>query len=272
MIKNLLSTTLVLIFTIAISNTGFSQCMPDTAFEIYDLGVFPFPFNENPDNPNFPDSAYVGVTDTVYTGEPWEMTFTAVVPEELDFGGVPTAMEYVRVDAVNGLPNGFIYECSAPNCSYEPGLHCFKVSGTTYSPGVYDITVNISAKLNNVQELPLLIPPDPASNPLNFPEGVYIANVISLTNITEVEEFHEMTNAYPNPMNEKVTLSFNCEKGSNVLLNFIDIDGRTIHSEEINSSSGLNSATVNSSSWSRGIYFYQISDAYSSIQGKVIKK
>lgn len=268
-----INTLIIVLLALCLSNFELSaQCTPDPSYEIYDLGVFPFPFNLNPDNPNFPDSAYVGVTDTIYTGEPWSMTFTAIVPEELDFGGVPTAMDYVRVDQVNGLPPGFDYECSAVDCNYESGTHCFIVSGTTWVPGDYNITVDIYAKMSGIQELPFLIPPDPDNNGLNFPEGTYTATVVSLTNITELSLSDLSGAAFPNPFEERLNLSFNAEKYSEISLTISDVTGSLVQNETYQSSKGTNTISINSEAWSTGVYFYEISDGYSSITGKVIKR
>lgn len=265
--------SLILLVVLGINTSKLNaQCVPDSTFAIYDLGVFPFPYNESPDNPNFPDSAYVGVTDTIFTGEPWEMTFTAVVPEEISFGGIPTGMEYVRVEGVSGIPPGLDYECSAVDCIYNPGLHCFLVSGTTWVPGAYNIVVNIQAKLDNIPEIPLQIPPDPANNPLNFPEGIYEAIVVSLTNVTEVAIAADLHNAYPNPVKDELTLAYNTYKSSDILLTIQNVNGQVVHSESLTSVEGFNSTSLNSAAWDSGIYIYQITDGFSAVNGKVIKE
>jgi len=271
-IRNLLIAFIILALTAFTKQKASAQCTPDSQFEIYNLGVFPFPFNPDPDNPNVDDSLYVGVTDTVFTGEPWSMTFTAIVPDELDFGGIPTDMEYVRVEQVNGLPPGFDYECSAMDCIYEPGTHCFLVSGTTWVPGSYDITVDIWAKMAGIQELAFLIPPDPADNGLGFPEGSYTAVVVSLTNITETAFENGTQVVYPNPFQNELSLSYNSIKASDVSINVSDLSGKIIYTEVMKSSTGLNSLSLQTSSWSDGLYIYEITDGFSAIQGKIIKE
>jgi len=270
--RNLLLLGFLLCFSLSSSLDTVAQCSPDPAYEIYDLGVFPFPYNEDPDNPMFPDSSYVGITDTIYTGEEWSMTFTAIVPPEIVIdGNPPVALEYVKVTQVNGLPPGLNYECSISDCVYPAGTHCFIVSGTTWIAGTYDVTVDIVAKAVNLPELPFMIPPNPNYNGLGFPLGTYTANVVSLTNISEVELGDGSISAYPNPFSEEVNFSFELVKNSDVILQVSDLSGKTVYSESMQANSGINFKSLLTTDWSSGLYIYEITDGATSIQGKLIK-
>lgn len=64
-----------------------------------------------------------------------------------DFGvpfNIDAVVNWVRVDDIQGLPSGFTWSCSPPNCTFPGGTYgCISISGTTNDPvGEYPLVIS----------------------------------------------------------------------------------------------------------------------------------
>jgi hypothetical protein len=79
---------------------------------------------------------------------------------------------------------------------------------------------------------------------------------------------HELQNiqhrVYPNPTTSKV--NFELHEGGDFEIIIIDVNGRTAYKEAAQAN-----ATINTSNWSNGVYFYTISNNHKVAKGKLIK-
>jgi hypothetical protein len=62
-------------------------------------------------------------------------------------------------------------------------------------------------------------------------------------------------NVYPNPTNGKITLSFNSDRKTKLALNVVDLLGKTLISDEIETVEGLNTKNLDLSRFAEGMYF-----------------
>jgi len=77
---------------------------------------------------------------------------------------------------------------------------------------------------------------------------------------------------YPNPTNDIVTINYNLEDSSNVVLQLTNIQGQVISQTKLDKSNGLQTDTLNLSNQSSGMYFVSITTEYGSFTTKVIKR
>ena len=127
------------LFLLLASITSFSiekaeaQCMPDTV-TYKSPGIWP------DSTMNIPPAC---------VGEPYQTVVTAIVPYDTTFFGFTWTINWLQVVDVVGLPPGFSYLCSYPNCQI-PGdtTGCVLLQGTAQAGmgGTYSITVYSAAQ------------------------------------------------------------------------------------------------------------------------------
>lgn len=260
--KSLLLT--LTIITLAISSVMAQPCLPDPDFVSQGVGVYPFPYNQAALDTGNTD--YVGIEDTVFTGQDYSFTFTAVVPDSLNFSGTQTALEWVLVDSIGNMPEGLSYECDLADCEFQPavdgvpdsGLGCVAVTGVSNAPaGSYSIIVYAQAKVGLLDfPIPVTFPPDEA-NAFGFPEGEYLIHVVDGgTNVEDLNSRISSLNSYPNPFASETAISFVAESSGDAQLEIFDISGQKVHSEKLMMRAGENEFIFNGSMLAEGTYIY----------------
>lgn len=99
---------------------------------------------------------------------------------------------------------------------------------------------------------------------MNFDPTVGMSDAIDL--VSEVK-------VYPNPTDSEATLEFNLSNNSDVVVTITDILGKIVSLSALtNTQSGLNSISLNCSSYQSGIYYVAVESNGSKITKKFIKK
>ncbi|GAB4176724.1 MAG: hypothetical protein Kow00108_12120 [Calditrichia bacterium] len=86
-----------------------------------------------------------------------------------------------------------------------------------------------------------------------------ISTLLSVGDDEQITEQFEVYQNYPNPFNPSTIVAFNLPKNGQVSLKVFNIMGQVVKSMDLKGKMGRNEITVDFSSLSTGIYFYQIS-------------
>ena len=175
-----------------------------------------------------------------------------------------------------GAPSGITLDCNTPNCMYEGDVvGCANVYGTTNDPaGVYPITILVNVYTHGsitVFGIPIAIETDlySALGDYEYIEGYKIV----VNSATGLETFHQDDFALfqntPNPFAEYTNIQFNAPKSDNVAFKVVDIFGRSVYTEKIAATKGLNTYQF-SHDLSSGIYMYTIHNGKESISKRMI--
>ncbi len=206
---------------------------------------------------NFP-SAEVGMFYTT------DLNFK--VPDEvtpqLDPTGLFVGSEIVSfvVTSVEGMPNGINFACNSTNCEYEGGDNgCANIFGTPTTPGVYDIVINIKATI--LISLVPGFPPTPVDQDTEFTGYRIVVDGELNTQVLALDQL----NIYPNPFKNQLIID-NPDK-QEYQLQIFSTTGQKVYETTING----DKATINTTTFSSGIYTAIFSNQNGNMQLKVIK-
>ncbi len=244
---------LILISVLSVNMILAQNCTPD--FSYTNPGVYP-------DSATNLAVAYVGV--------PYQETITTVTPSDtcvvILFPPCETVpIDSVMVESVTGLPPGLSVvsenETSLPFKFLGGSTSCMFISGTPTQAGHYPITVN-GTSWATVFTLPQSQP---------FIVDYYFIDVIDPTGIAEVNE-NEFTVAQnsPNPVRDYTFIEYYLPKSATVNILIRNILGEVVWNENKISNQGTNRLKIDASSFSNGVYFYQVNYNNQSISKKIV--
>lgn len=212
----------------------------------------------------YPDTITNFPTATVNTFYSTDLNF--LVPSEVTANLDPTGIfvgnpiNFFTVDDVVGLPAELAYACNVASCQYNGGDNgCANLYGTPVVPDVvYDITIQITA---NVQTFI-----GPISQGAEF-TGYKI--VVNSATASVPFEIIEPLSVFPNPSNDKVTLSGVSPSLRASQITITDITGKVVHTIEPGNYSNY---TFDVSKLDAGIYVINVDHAYGFDSVKFIKE
>lgn|SRR5690606_25878076 len=220
-------------------------------------------------NPQYQDSTFGAWPDTTtnfataYVGVPYVQTLDFKAPS--DAGDIdPTysgaTISSYKVTAVNGLPTGFTYNCSANNCQYTGGTAgCAELVGTATAGqvGVHPIEIKIEATLS-LGPIPIPVPYTFNGYKLVIEEQEDPTAGVSLVAPDQVY-------IYPNP----ASTTINVLNASNFkTMEVYSVNGQLIMSNDIQAADEI----INIADLKEGIYFlHLINDTTKSVH-KFTKK
>ncbi|MEM1000693.1 MAG: T9SS type A sorting domain-containing protein [Bacteroidota bacterium] len=258
--KNLLLLAIASLFCIS---HGMAQvCTP---LPIPLPGIYPSPLTTD----NLPDGQQgVNYSETV--------TIVVLADTSLDlsvfFPGLPTvtvAVEYQRVNSVDGLPSGLNFACDISGCEI-PGdsSGCVLISGIPDTSGVFEVSMDIDIGFEipaaipviggTIQELPLF----GISWDLEIQSGVGIEEL-------QENRFDVVQNG-PNPFRGSTDIHYHVLKPSPVEFTVMDISGHILHQRSARAAAGRNVLTFDATGYAPGIYLYRLSDGERSVTHKMI--
>ena len=237
--KKLLLTSL---FAIGLISFASAQCTPGPE---YGNGVYP------DTTTNF----IFGCKDVAY-----EQVISIKVPKDtvidtLLFSQqleITAVFDYVKVNSLDGLPNGFAMECNPNNCEFQGNnVGCVVISGTTSDVGTHPLTFHLTAYLNAV--LPMPLPPIAMDQPYTLDSYKIVivedCGTIGLNDLTK----NVTVKVYPNPATDIVTISDLSEYGvKNIHL--FNAEGKIVQTYFTESES----VSIHTSTFAPGVYFIKV--------------
>jgi hypothetical protein len=239
---------------------------------------------------SYPDTLPCVVRNVAYT-----QTVQFKVPESVDPAdfGLPAAIagllgpfyiDSIVVTGVTGLPTGITPTYNPTNGVFLGGQGgCFKVQGTTNDPaGNYPATVagTISVHANpfppyfdgdTTFDLSML------SGMAQNPFGSLSLDVINqgaqcrpnTTGINTLSSFNAVIKTYPSPVHSLLNVDINTVDRINGSIQIVDMLGHKVYDEKIDLI-GLMSKQINVSTFARGMYTIQITDANKGYKTKFV--
>ena len=271
---------IVLILTLTFSYIlGFAQCTPNSLYQDSVYSIWPDTIQNLPhatQGVSYYTQIDLKTPTTLIEAAGGDSSLTTIdtLGNSYYIGTWP--VDSMSMVSTIGLPNGFSLDCNTPNCVYEGDVvGCANVYGTTSDPvGVYPITILVNVYTHGsitVFGIPIAIETDlySALGDYEYIEGYKIV----VNSATGLETFHQddfvLFQNTPNPFAEYTNIQFNAPKPDNVAFEVVDMFGRSVYTEKIAATKGLNTYQF-SHDLSSGIYMYTINNGKESISKRMI--
>jgi len=195
---------------------------------------------------------------TGYVGLPYELLFTAVVPDLVEIalnpGDEPTELdlEFVQLDSITGLPPGVDYACNPDDCIFlDQTQGCLLASGVPEEAGEYSLvvhtTVGVGFAMLNVTFPGLLV------------SGQYKIIIEPPMSVNELEKSGiGLGQNVPNPFGDFTEIRVDAKQSGVFELEVYNVIGKLLHSEQVTLSAGRNAIPFDGSKLQSGMYFYSI--------------
>ena len=268
--RSLLFCLFAVLSSISIS-AQFGECTVDQELWADSLiGVYPLPFDAI-------EAPTGGIPDSICLNEDYQFIFTAVVGEMITVGALEVPIDELEITGISGLPEGLEYACDFPDCKFPSDTTgCAVVYGKVTNPAFLgDNPITISAKVyTSILPLPLDLDfPNPLIAPgaysfYVFEEGSPNCSVFSDTDDLNLSV--DYFRAWPNPSSGYTQMQINTSKSGEYVLQFSDLFGKVVYTQDLTLSEGENKMGVDLSHLPSGMYTYTISDGLQSKSKKLI--
>ena len=191
---------------------------------------------------------------------PYSQVITFVVPNDTTItvpglGSFTVTVNYWEITGVSGLPPGLADQCNASPCKWNGGSNgCVKISGTPLVGG--DSTVLLATIMNVTLPPPLGLT---QSVPTPLPYNMHVEDPNSIGDELNPNAFGVSQNV-PNPFNGVTRIKFSSPNPSNIHFSMMNQFGQVVMEKNIVANSGVNELSVDVSSLSNGIYFYNLNN------------
>lgn len=249
----------ILIFLLTAAVSFGQMCEPNEMYADSTSGVYPAPYDPDVS----PDG---GIKECAIIGQPFSFDFTIVVGDTITFGAFSFPLDSIKINEVQGLPEGLNYICNPPTCTFEKNtLSCANLFGTPTSantPGEYQLTI-VGAAFVNGSSLPF---------PISFPDdnlapGSYAINVLAddttpcpVSAVSESFRGLMSMELMPNPASQEATLEISSIFTGNFELRVLDLLGRTVHRESVEVLAGKQRLQINCADFSEGMHLVFLSN------------
>lgn len=250
---------LSLIFSL--SSAVFAQidtCIIDT--EIWQdstIGVYPKPY--------VADSMSGGIPDTACINTDFQTIMNLRITETAEIFGTTVPVVSIKLESVDGLPDGLSYKCNQPDCLYTPGdvAGCITIYGTITDPSLIgDHPIEVSATLQSLISIPITFPDD------NIAPGTYsiyvneegAANCSEYVNNREILTDFSGLKLFPNPAADLVTIQADLNQAGDYQLEVRNMLGAILLNQNFNTIQGRNEIQFSVEHLENGFYTYTISN------------
>ncbi|MBP6334978.1 MAG: T9SS type A sorting domain-containing protein [Bacteroidia bacterium] len=241
---------LVVVACISIQLNISAQCVPDTNITNNIPGIYP-------------DSA-TGLPHA-YVGTSYSTVLQIKVPTDTTYLGLPAVIDSINVTGVTGLPSGFTYICTPPNCSFPGGSDaCVLLQGPAPSTGMigsYPIIVSLTI-YGKVFGTPQTI------QDVNDNYTIVIESSVGLNKLSD-GNFSIKQNS-PNPFRRHTTIPVNSVSNGKVTIKVTDLIGNVVLIQDRIVQKGLNNLSIDAQNFDAGIYLYTVSDGKHSVTRRLV--
>jgi hypothetical protein len=262
---------LFIVLALAGMHLQAQQCTPDSSAPAGFIGLYPLPAVNLDGIASVPEPP-------ACIGEPYEYTFSVIIPASVTIPGVPVPVGITSAEivGVSGLPAGLsVGNCSPSNCIFVGGQNgCFKISGTPdASNAVGDYELAITLKLNNlVQPLDITYPPLAGLNIFNLPEAPYSIKVREAGQCTsptyDLSQSVSISDNVPNPFSGTTDIRVDAQSAGDYTFTVYNMLGEKITEQRHFLATGENHILFDGAHLAEGVYVYTLSDG----QGQISKK
>ncbi|PHI18158.1 hypothetical protein CEQ90_19420 [Lewinellaceae bacterium SD302] len=258
------SFVLVVAALIAAPTQIFAQCVPLDSIP-GDAIIDPLPFTE--DNP---DS---GIRDTACVGEDFITVFNIEVPDEVaipPFGTLPIDEIEITDQGIDGLPAGLDFTTTPSNGIFLPNtVGCLEITGVPTEEGEFILTLNVIIRSGGFEF------------PFSLPDGELVSGEYRLvvrengnpscqpSSVTETVNADFSLNVFPNPATDRLNVNFTAARKGATQLSLVDIHGRVVLTNLIDSQAGTNNVMLDTAELPAGFYTLLLNDAADGLRSGV---
>jgi len=230
--KLLLSIAVAVIATMSVQA---QSCTPNAQYADSVYGVWP------DTTTNFPPA-----TQNVFYSTDLNFKVPSEVPASLNPTLAGTPIDGFIVTDVVGLPAGFDYACNVSSCEYAGGANgCANVFGTSATPGVYGVTIQITATVTI------------------FGQGIdqeveFTGYRIEVGTAGTIEQIIAPIVVSPNPANDEIKIEGISASMKASKVEITNIEGKVVASKEVANSSNF---SFDLAGMKAGIYFVNVTHA-----------
>jgi hypothetical protein len=192
-------------------------------------------------------------------GQMYDQTITLVFANDTTISVPPLpplAVNFLtyKITSIQNLPAGLSYACDNSNCEWtitqnQINRGCVRFTGTPTAVFSGDLIVTVEAVVDNP-----LVPATPVDVPTPFTvQSAADCNTTSQQHLITAAQMH----LYPNPGTEGFT--FTADNISLTDLKVMDMTGRIVYEQNLDSGAANYSIAVSANSWNKGIYIVRTS-------------
>ena len=272
--KTVLSLTLTFSYIL-----GFTQCTPNSLYQDSTYNIWPDTIQNLPhatQGVNYYTQIDLKTPTTLIEAASGDSSITTIDTLGSSYYVGTWPVDSMVMVSTIGAPSGIVLDCNTPNCTFEGDVvGCANVYGTTNDPaGIYPITIEVNVYTHG--SITVFGIPIPVETDLYSATGSYETitgyNIV-VNSATGLETFYQddfvLFQNTPNPFAEYTNIQFNAPNSDNVVFEVIDMFGRSIYTEQITATKGLNTYQF-SYDLSAGIYMYNINNGKESISKRMI--
>ena len=191
---------------------------------------------------------------------------TIFAPDTATVAGSAITIHHITVKSLLNKPAWLAYACNTINCEfYGAYSNCVQVTGTppAASAGFYPVDVLVDVYVS--------ILGTPVAVQTNYNSGMQLIVWVHPASWSVTEFANKkfgIIPPQPNPYANETKIGCYTEDAQNVSLKVMDLLGKEVYSEKLNTNSGENYFRFNGSNLNSGVYFYSVIDA----QNHVITK
>lgn len=257
---------LTILFVAAFASYSWGQCTPAYA----DTTLIPG-FN-------------IDGGDTCILKDSWvDFTIQFKNFDEVTVGPVTTTVDSIRIDSINGLPCGLMWNYT-PNIIPNSGVGCIRIVGTTSDPvGLYETRVIVSAWVGGMttpQQQPSTL-----LNNITLRVNVYDGStacdaatslqtasceMTPWTGINELKTEVSELNSKPNPFSTFTNISFTAEKPATYTFKVYNMLGAEVYNNVVDVTAGNNTIRFERNGLEPGVYVYTLTDGARSISNRMM--
>lgn len=133
-------------------------------------------------------------------------------------------------------------------------------------------TINLNYMMFMAPDSCMIVLKASGANPTNN-DYLWVDNLAFSGSVAGLNESSSIINemsVYPNPIQDKINISFNLQDEKDVSLNVTDIDGKLIHTQNLGKINGEIHQTIDASKYPKGIYFVKVSSELISETRKIV--
>lgn len=237
-----------------------AQCEPDPQYEDAPAGVYPLPDSVGSPTSSLP----MGFED-----EPYELLFTAVVPDTTTIELTPGSPALLDLDnvtllSIDGLPPGLSFDCNPSDCVFpDQSQGCVLISGTPTQVGTYSLIVNTTVGVGA------------AMLPVSFPgllvAGQYVIVIDESVAVDDaVKDVIGLRQNTPNPFTDITEIQVDTKQSGMFEFKVYNVLGKLLHNREVLLSAGNNTITFDGSNLYSGMYFYSVEQGNEGVTRRMV--
>jgi hypothetical protein len=241
-------------------------CDPDTAFVNSGEIVSPSPIQNDTLGEGLPNACI---------NTPYDLNIFVHPPSTFTFAGFEIPVTSFKIDSVINLPEGINYGCSTEDCIFlADSINCIYLSGTPTEANTesqYELTIYLTVIAGN---LPLAATfPDPTLAPGSYfiiinPEG---DAACQSTPTLDFNAIAESVRVFPNPVYDRLSLSFESKKPAEGLLQVWNHAGALVKQKPVTISTGKELLSIELENLPQGFYVVGLQTKEATFRSKFIK-